>query len=63
MATAAGPKATRNVANLLVLLLGTAIFLNYVDRGSIAVAAPVMKGELGLSNEAYGWAVSAFFWV
>lgn len=63
MATAAGPRATRNVANLLVLLLGTAIFLNYVDRGSIAVAAPVMKGELGLSNEAYGWAVSAFFWV
>ena len=54
MATAAGPRATRNVANLLVLLLGTAIFLNYVDRGSIAVAAPVMKGELGLSNEAYG---------
>jgi MFS family permease len=47
----------------LILLLGTAIFLNYVDRGSIAVAAPVMKGELGLSNEAYGWAVSAFFWV
>ena len=47
----------------LVLLLGIAIFLNYVDRGSIAVAAPVMKGELGLSNEAYGWAVSAFFWV
>ena len=47
----------------LVLLLGIAIFLNYVDRGSISVAAPVMKGELGLSNEAYGWAVSAFFWV
>jgi len=22
-----------------------------------------MKGDLGLSNEAYGWAVSAFFWV
>ena len=63
MATAAVPKATRNVANLLVLLLGTAIFLNYVDRGSLAVAAPLMKGDLGLSNEAYGWAVSAFFWV
>src|SRR3954449_4880723 len=47
----------------LILLLGTAIFLNYVDRGSIAVAAPLMKGDLGLSNEAYGWAVSAFFWV
>jgi MFS family permease len=63
MATAAVPKATCNVATLLVLLLGTAIFLNYVDRGSLAVAAPLMKGDLGLSNEAYGWAVSAFFWV
>src|SRR3954449_12450835 len=47
----------------LILLLGTAIFLNYVDRGSIAVAAPLLKGDLGLSNEAYGLAVSAFFWV
>ena len=47
----------------MVLLLGTAVFLNYVDRGSIAVASPLMKGELQLSNEAYGWAVSAFFWV
>ena len=63
MATATLPKSTRDAANLLVLLLGTAIFLNYVDRGSIAVAATRMKGELGLSNEAYGWAVSAFFWV
>ena len=63
MATTALPVSARNSASLLVLLLGTAVFLNYVDRGSLAVAAPVMKGELGLSNEAYGWAVSAFFWV
>jgi MFS family permease len=53
----------RPSSSALIFLLGAAIFLNYVDRGSIAVAAPVMKGELGLSNEAYGWAVSAFFWV
>jgi MFS family permease len=53
----------RRGSSAVVFLLGAAIFLNYVDRGSIAVAAPVMKGELGLSNEAYGWAVSAFFWV
>jgi MFS family permease len=63
MATTVAPGSTRNIANLLVLLLGAAIFLNYVDRGSVAVAAPVMKGELRLTNEAYGWAVSAFFWV
>jgi MFS family permease len=53
----------RRGSSAVVFLLGVAVFLNYVDRGSIAVAAPVMKGELGLSNEAYGWAVSAFFWV
>ena len=47
----------------LVLLLGAAVFLNYVDRGAIAIAAPMMKPELGLSNEAYGLAVSAFFWI
>jgi MFS family permease len=63
MATTAMARTRRSSANLLILLLGTAIFLNYVDRGSIAVAAPLMKGELQLSNEAYGWAVSAFFWV
>ena len=46
-----------------MFLLGVAIFLNYVDRGALPIAAPVLKGELGLSNEAYGLAVSAFFWV
>lgn len=63
MATVAIARGARTSANLLILLLGIAVFLNYVDRGSIAVAAPLMKGELKLSNEAYGWAVSAFFWV
>ena len=56
--------ATARVANRgLVLLLGAAIFLNYVDRGAIAVAAPLMKIELGLSATTFGIAVSAFFWV
>lgn len=47
----------------LVLLVASAILLNYVDRGTIAVAAPLMKGELGLSATGFGIAVSAFFWV
>ena len=46
-----------------MLLLGAAIFLNYVDRGSLPTAAPVLKGDLKLSNEEYGLAVSAFFWI
>ena len=52
-----------NVTRALVMLLGAAVFLNYVDRGAIAIAAPKMKGELGLSATAFGTAVSAFFWI
>ena len=61
MATIA--KRTTNTGAALIFLLGAAVFLNYVDRGAIAVAAPVMKGELGLSATDFGIAVSAFFWV
>jgi len=53
----------RRGSSALVLLLGVAVFLNYVDRGSISIAAPKMKDELGLSDEAYGLAFSAFFWI
>lgn len=54
---------TNGVARVLVILLGAAVFLNYVDRGAIAVAAPLMKGELGLTATEFGTAVSAFFWI
>ena len=63
MATMAVPRSASRSGNLLVLLLGGAIFLNYVDRGAIGLAAPVMVRELGLSPEAYGVIFSAFFWV
>src|SRR6476660_9813301 len=63
MATTAKTGTARVTGNALILLLGAAVFLNYVDRGAIAVAAPVMKGELGLSATDFGIAVSAFFWV
>jgi MFS family permease len=53
----------RTAAAPLIFLLGAAVFLNYVDRGAIAVGAPLMKGELGLSATTFGIAVSAFFWV
>jgi len=61
MATIA--QSRRNVGAALVFLLGAAVFLNYVDRGAIGIAAPKMKDELGLSAEAYGIAFSAFFWI
>ena len=54
---------TRNTTGALIILLGAAVFLNYVDRGAIGIAAPVMKSDLGLSDEAYGVVFSAFFWI
>ena len=61
MATIA--RSGRNAGGTLVFLLGAAVFLNYVDRGAIGIASPLMKGELGLSEETYGIAFSAFFWI
>ncbi len=61
MATIAGSRSAG--AATLVFLLGAAVFLNYVDRGAIGIAAPLMKSDLGLSEEAYGVAFSAFFWI
>lgn len=53
----------RPAATGLVVLLGFAVLLNYIDRGAIAIAAPLLKPELGLSATQFGIAVSAFFWV
>jgi MFS family permease len=50
-------------AGALVLLLGVAVFFNYVDRGAIGIAAPLMTTELKLGPEAFGIILSAFFWV
>jgi MFS transporter, ACS family, D-galactonate transporter len=61
MATIAGSRSASSAT--LVFLLGAAVFLNYVDRGAIGIAAPLMKSDLGLSEEAYGVAFSAFFWI
>ena len=45
-----------------LVLLGIAILINYVDRGSLAVAAPLLKDELHLSNTHVGILVTSFFW-
>ena len=53
----------RKGVGLLVLLLGAAVFLNYVDRGAIGIAAPLMTSEMHLSPKEFGVILSAFFWV
>ena len=47
----------------IVVLMALAIFINYVDRGNLATAAPLIKADFQLSNTQYGTLVSAFFWV
>lgn len=44
-------------------LLALAVFINYVDRGNLATAAPLIQDELKLSSTQMGWLLSAFFWV
>jgi ACS family D-galactonate transporter-like MFS transporter len=46
----------------LIGLLATATFINYLDRGSLAVALPLMSRDLGLGPAEQGIALSAFFW-
>ncbi len=46
----------------LVALLATALLVNYVDRGSIATAAPLLEKELSLSPSEMGWVLAAFYW-
>lgn len=57
--TTTRPTRVRWKIFLLLLLLVT---INYVDRGSISVALPLIKEEFGLSPEATGILLSAFFW-
>ena len=46
----------------VVTLLALALFINYVDRGDLATAAPLMKDELRLSAGQIGFLFSAFYW-
>src|SRR5260370_21772448 len=46
----------------LALLLALSIFINYIDRGNLAIAAPHIKDELGLTYSHVGILVASFFW-
>jgi MFS family permease len=54
--------APRGLSVKLVLLLASAVFINYVDRGNLATAAPLLQGDLHLTNTQLGILLSAFFW-
>jgi len=52
------PTASRR----LVLLVSAALFINYVDRGNLATAAPLIQDQLHLSATQLGTLLSAFYY-
>jgi hypothetical protein len=52
---------TAAIGSAVVPLLAIAAFLNYADRGNLAIAAPLIKDELRLSTTQVRVLVSAFF--
>lgn len=47
---------------VVLFLLAISVFINYVDRGNLSIAAPMLKEELGMSASQLGILLSAFFW-
>ena len=46
----------------LTLLIALALLINYVDRGNLATAVPLIQDALHLSNKQLGFLLSAFFY-
>jgi ACS family D-galactonate transporter-like MFS transporter len=46
----------------ILLLLAVSVFINYIDRGNLSIAAPLLKDELRLSPWQLGILLSSFFW-
>ncbi len=49
------------VINRVVALLALSILINYIDRGNLSIAAPLLKGELSLSDWQLGKLLASFF--
>jgi len=47
---------------VVLVLLALSVFINYVDRGNLSIAAPMLKDELHLTASQLGVLLSAFFW-
>src|SRR5664279_460781 len=57
-----GRMRTSPTAARLVLLVTVCVFINYIDRGNLATAAPLIHDQLGLSPTQLGVLLSAFYY-
>ena len=46
----------------VLVLLVFSVGINYIDRGSLSIAAPALSSELALSPSQMGMLLSSFFW-
>ncbi|MFP2995347.1 MFS transporter [Spongiivirga sp. MCCC 1A20706] len=53
-------RKTKNIRWYIAGTIFLATTINYIDRQALSVAAPTIRKDLDLSNEEYGWIVSAF---
>ena len=61
-APVAVPGGQSRMARRIGMLLAVAVFINYVDRGNLATAAPVVQHEFHLSASQLGILLSSFYW-
>ena len=60
--TAPSDLALAKALSPVAALLALSVFINYIDRGSLSIAAPALKTELLLSPWQLGILLSSFFW-
>src|SRR5438874_8181324 len=55
-------RAPSQTMRRVLILLALSAFINFVDRGNLSAAAPLLKTELALSDFRLGILLAAFFW-
>ena len=58
----AKPEVHKIWLSCVLLLLALSVFINYLDRGNLSIAAPLLKNEFQLSATQLGVLLSSFFW-
>ena len=62
MQTADETRPGSSISGRVVGLLALAMFINYADRGSLSVVAPVLHDQMKLGDAEMGVLLSSFFW-
>ena len=58
----AKPEVDQIRLSRVLFLLALSVFINYLDRGNLSIAAPLLKNEFQLSATQLGVLLSSFFW-